>query len=303
MPPDDGQRRGRRRTPAASPHFSGTGTLLVPFLPQIRVGMTPIARIGSGADGRSQEMPSSGDTATSPRAYWCATAALADRHVDAAAAQLSAAEQERGARFVHWHDRRDYAMAHALVRLALGARLGRDPRSLVFTADERGKPHLVIEPGDPPPAFSLTHCRGLVACVVADAGLAGIDAEPAARPVDMLDIARRFFAASEVERLERREDDQRGTLFYELWTLKEALFKALGVGLGAPLNSASFEVADGAVRLDLSPPLTDEGWSCYVTAVAGTHTLAVVTSAAANAGGPLVVEEAAGEAIASGQLR
>ena len=69
----------------------------------------------------------------------------------------------------------------------------------------------------------------------------GVDVE-ASRPLpDALRIARSHFAPDEAASLEALPLDMREAAFFGLWTRKEAVVKALGVGLSQPL--ASFSVA------------------------------------------------------------
>jgi 4'-phosphopantetheinyl transferase len=53
---------------------------------------------------------------------------------------------------------------------------------------------------------------------------------------DLLDIAQRFFAESEVRAIEQAPLDARSLLFFQIWTLKESFVKATGEGLGRPLD-------------------------------------------------------------------
>ena len=58
-----------------------------------------------------------------------------------------------------------------------------------------------------------------------------------------LDLARRFFAASEIAFLEQAPPERQPGLFLEFWTLKEAYIKARGLGLSMPLADFAFTLA------------------------------------------------------------
>lgn len=128
---------------------------------------------------------------------------------------------------------------------------GRPPSQLEFSVTPGGKPILVGAAGRPSPlAFSLTHTRGLVACAIGLAAV-GIDAEDATRDADVDGVAERFFAAAERDALMRLPEDARRSRFFELWTLKESLLKALGLGLSHPLEDLAFTIsAAGAIHLE-----------------------------------------------------
>ena len=79
-------------------------------------------------------------------------------------------------------------------------------------------------------AVSLAHCQGLAIAVLADGGRIGVDIEPTDRPVHHPSaMAERFFSPAEREAwMESGEDVEQ---FLRIWTRKEALGKAQGLGL------------------------------------------------------------------------
>jgi 4'-phosphopantetheinyl transferase len=70
----------------------------------------------------------------------------------------------------------------------------------------------------------------------------GVDVESPQRPTEIVGLARRFFAESEVESLRSRPPEQQRAIFFEIWTLKEAYIKARGRGLSIPLDSFAFSL-------------------------------------------------------------
>ena len=138
-------------------------------------------------------------------------------------------------------DRRDYTLAHDLLRRCLSAYRPVEPGAWDFQADAAGKPYLR---SDPTLSFNLSHTRQLVACAIAAGAPVGIDVERAARLVDAGAIAGRYFSTFEVASLARCRDDAHRLRFLELWTLKESFVKAVGVGLTMPLDSMSFALDD-----------------------------------------------------------
>ena len=118
----------------------------------------------------------------------------------------------------------------------------RAPADWIFDKTPLGKPFL-RNPLDAAPAFSLSHTRGLVACAVTHGADVGVDVEGIDRDVDSAGIASRFFAPQEAAHLMALDEETRRGRFFELWTLKEALVKALGVGMGASLHQLAFTVS------------------------------------------------------------
>lgn len=84
---------------------------------------------------------------------------------------------------------------------------------------------------------SVSHGRGVVAAAASTDFPVGVDVE-AVRRIPVGNLARRWLRAAEAEWIERREPDERIVAFLWLWTQKEALGKARGLGLagGAGLS-------------------------------------------------------------------
>src|SRR5262245_43598566 len=79
-------------------------------------------------------------------------------------------------------------------------------------------------------AVSISHGRGVVAVAVADAGLLGVDVERV-RPLPALALAERWFADGDAAWVAEQPEGVRATAFLWLWTQREAIGKARGLGL------------------------------------------------------------------------
>jgi 4'-phosphopantetheinyl transferase len=77
-------------------------------------------------------------------------------------------------------------------------------------------------------AVSISHSRSLVAVAAAADGPVGVDVEDV-YPREVRGLARRWFDPSELEWMARQPDEL--VAFLTLWTAKEAVGKALGLGL------------------------------------------------------------------------
>ncbi len=89
-------------------------------------------------------------------------------------------------------------------------------------------------------AFNVSHSgrHGLIA--IAPAGRVGVDVEERSARRDMDGDIRVLFAPGERSQFEALGGWRKTDLFYRLWTLKEALVKATGIGLS--LDTAEFEI-------------------------------------------------------------
>jgi phosphopantetheine--protein transferase-like protein len=89
----------------------------------------------------------------------------------------------------------------------------------------------------------MTHCAGLVGCaVLSDDSVVGIgvDAEPLSASKNLSTIVDRFAGPGE-RRWMQQEDRPRSLTLVELWTAKEAVLKARGVGLASSKAADSLE--------------------------------------------------------------
>jgi 4'-phosphopantetheinyl transferase len=132
------------------------------------------------------------------------------------------------------------------LREILARELGAEPDALEFGQAEHGKPFLAGPHTGAGLQFNLSHSgnRGLVGWA-RDRHL-GVDIE-VWRPLgDEAALVRRFFSAAENAAYEALAPAQRRQGFFECWTRKESYIKAVGRGLGLPLDS--FDVAFGPGR-------------------------------------------------------
>lgn len=212
------------------------------------------------------------------------TANASTDDVGIALALLSPDERARADRFRFAHDRRDFVLAHALLRTTLSEGGDRAADEWTFGTDPNGKPFLA---GGGPVAFSLSHTAGLVACAVSTDGEVGVDVERVARVGDWRAIATRYFSKAELRAIEAEPQERRPSRFIEIWTLKEAFAKALGLGLSQPLDSSTFLVAaDGSVSFEPPAGLDRDAWRFSLRAPAPGYRLAVALALRAHAVDP-----------------
>jgi 4'-phosphopantetheinyl transferase len=111
-----------------------------------------------------------------------------------------------------------------------------------FVRTPSGRP--ILSSPAPWVSFSLSHAKGLVACAVSREVEVGIDAEAGDRGIDLELLARDVCSVQEQDQLRSAPPDMRNALFLDLWTLKEAYLKALGVGIAsALLQQISFDLS------------------------------------------------------------
>jgi 4'-phosphopantetheinyl transferase len=163
------------------------------------------------------------------RVFLCRVLPGDDRYLAGLLGRLDDAERERAGRFVFQRDRLAYAAAHALLRYALDVEAG--PRVWRFAVNAFGKPR--VDPACGDLRFSLSHTDGLVAVALVRGLEVGVDVEGVDRDPDEGALTALALAAEEVADLDGFAD-RRGRLL-QLWVAKEALAKAIGLGLSLPL--------------------------------------------------------------------
>lgn len=138
---------------------------------------------------------------------------------------LDAEERSRAARFRFEHDRERYILGHAMMREVLSRHLGTEPQELRFTRAEFGKP--IVK--DSTLRFNFSDTKDAVLIAVTREQEIGVDLETMTRTVDHRAVSEHYFTPEEVGDISRATDDKRR--FLELWTRKEAVLKASGVGI------------------------------------------------------------------------
>ena len=149
-------------------------------------------------------------------------------------------ERARADGFVVPGARRRFTLCRAALRVQLCERLGCSNADLSFGSGEHGKPFAVVDGPRSPASFNVSHSgsHGLIGFAGHD-GL-GVDLEVRRPARDFAGIGERVFGAREQRALTAAASHAQMELFYRLWSLKEALIKALGTGFS--LSPATFEV-------------------------------------------------------------
>ena len=179
--------------------------------------------------------------------------------LDAYRAFLSEEEHVRLARFVFDRDRRAFLLTRALVRTTLSRYASIPPAQWKFIANVHGRPELLDRPsGCPDLRFNISHTDGLIACAVTIGREVGVDVEHIKRQL-VYDVAGRYFAAAEVDDLNRLPEEEQKRVFFDYWTLKEAYIKARGFGLALPLGDFAFKLKPpGPPAITFEPSLKDD---------------------------------------------
>ena len=131
---------------------------------------------------------------------------------------------------------------------------------------------------------SLSHSGALALCGVAAGGDLGVDIEQCVpRRSGWAEFAAHALHPLERERLAGLAEPARWRALYQAWTLKEALSKALGVGLRLPFDRVSFS---RRCRIEAAPDefgVNSPDWRCSVLDAGGSAVAAMAWRAAKSA--------------------
>jgi len=180
------------------------------------------------------------------------------------ASLLSPEERERAGRYYFERDRHAFVFARGQMRVLLGRYCGVHASAVRLEKGDAGKPRLAADQALARViSFNFTHSAGRALMAVSVGREVGVDLESHDRRTDVLALADRYFFSSELEAIRSAPAELQRTLFFRFWTAKEAVLKAQGIGLGAPLDSFRVDLADDLALTavhSLDKKHIDEGW-------------------------------------------
>jgi 4'-phosphopantetheinyl transferase len=171
---------------------------------------------------------------------WCLTSQVHDGDTTARCAGLD--EHERDQLSGMSAQRRiAYLGSRALARQLLSRCLGppRHPWKLLRATSGR------LSVADHDVEISISHTPGLVACAVSRRHAIGIDVENLELNPGVERLFNPFATAEEHRVIAECDSALRRQHFFDLWTLKEAYGKALGIGLGSRVRHIQFHLVEG----------------------------------------------------------
>jgi 4'-phosphopantetheinyl transferase len=193
---------------------------------------------------------------------------------------LSSAERQRLEGLHFQRDRMLYLASHVFLRQLLCLYQPNEPAEWHFEAGPHGRP-LIVQPLEAPGLrlhFSLSHTHGLIAVAVARGWEVGVDVERARDDTDLDLVCEALLAGPEKLWFPRIAPASRASAFASLWTLKEALLKACGAGIGEDLGKLALlhSLDDPCVVITRSRHLaTYPEWSVVFGTAPGGHALAL----------------------------
>jgi 4'-phosphopantetheinyl transferase len=154
---------------------------------------------------------------------------------------LTGDEQQRADRLHFAADRRRFIVTRAILRILLGRYLRVAPESLCICYNEFGKPSLARGQTPRTINFNVAHSGDYSLLAFGLATHLGVDIEHLSLGRNVVDLARTIFSPAQYRAFLALSEIDRTRTFFEAWTRKEAIVKALGGGLSIPFDSTHVE--------------------------------------------------------------
>jgi 4'-phosphopantetheinyl transferase len=149
---------------------------------------------------------------------------------------LSQNEKRRASQFIFSKDKMKFIFTRGLLRKVLASYLGLSPKQLRFNYQAHGKPEIHPSQNKSCIQFNVSHSKNGILFAITNGMPVGIDIEYCRKDIDFLPIAKNFFHEDENVLLNQLESAQKELAFFYIWTQKEAILKAQGIGLTQQLS-------------------------------------------------------------------
>ncbi len=180
---------------------------------------------------------------------------------------LNAEELARANRFMHADVRRRFVVCRGMLRRVMATAVSLQPEQIKFHYEQWGKPRLERR-SRPEVHFNVAHSDEWALIALAQSPV-GVDVEVLNERINYRAIASQILTSCESQAWDQLVGSDREMATMQLWVCKEALLKAMGLGIAEGLKQVSFplpipEESDFApVHIDgqLQMHLEDDG-SC-----------------------------------------
>lgn len=175
---------------------------------------------------------------------WYATLDKLRPRLDAFHELLDPVEQERTRRFRFKNDRERFILGHGLLRELLGKYLKRDGSLIRLARGPFGKPYLERKKL----RFNFSDTKDAVLIGFTTGQEIGVDIETIDRNVDHAAVSDHYFTRPEIASIQAAASAKEH--FLDLWTRKEAVLKASGVGIMEDLRSLRVDGARNTMVIE-----------------------------------------------------
>ena len=147
---------------------------------------------------------------------------------------LSLQEKSQANKFINENLKNKYIISHGILKHLLSAYLNIDPSNIHYITNQFGKPFI-----DNPHCqlqFNMSHSKDYVVYIIALDNQVGIDIEWKDKDINLDEIYPLVLSSLEKKNYSTLNKEEQFSAFYDTWTKKESLIKAIGFGLSYTLQ-------------------------------------------------------------------
>lgn len=195
---------------------------------------------------------------------WHVSLEVADDDLSQLIEYLSDDEQKRAAAFLVPAPRARYIVTRSALRLLLGRHLGIPAATVALHANAHGKPQLA--PHHEELRFNVSHSGAHALIALCRDSDVGVDIELQRDLDDWTGMARMIWCHADLTRWQSLSAADRSSAFYRAWTRKEAVAKAIGLGMATDFKKlgVSFAPGEDARVLHLDPAFGQVAEWCLI---------------------------------------
>lgn len=161
---------------------------------------------------------------------------------------LSSSERDRASRYHFVKDEHRFIICRSLLKVLLAEYIGLHVDTIFLDIDSNKKPYISSHPSV---YFNVSHSGNYALIAIAKSPI-GIDIEYVNKSFDFTEILPNVFSQTEINYI--NNSNNKRYLFYQFWTRKEAIVKAIGKGIDDELFK--IPVTDGSHLI--SPSIISE---------------------------------------------
>lgn len=193
---------------------------------------------------------------------WRANLELSSVMIEKLASTLSKDEINRANRFRFQQHRDRFIAGRGILRQLLANYLQLQSDLVIFEYSSRGKPQLTSSLNQDSLQFNVSHSQDLALYGFNYQRIIGVDLEYIKDNINYKQLAKRFFTIQELKLINSYSASEQKTIFFQLWTAKEAYLKATGDGLAGSLDTIEFTL-DNNSELNLVEIKQDQAQASY----------------------------------------
>ncbi len=164
---------------------------------------------------------------------------------------LSAEEKKRASRFVSETARREFLLSRTILRKILSRYTGIEAEDLRFECGPQGKLYLCGRQNSLGAGFNISHSRGMILLAFCRGRDIGVDVEVERPITDIEGLIHRFYTEEEQASFAGLNGGDYLSHFFRIWVRKEALLKAVGVGIGKYLSRITVPMSASPIVQDI----------------------------------------------------